>query len=137
MQLNATLVQRKCNRVNRILLDDLHDDYSDICGEASLLLSDGFSVVPFLELDAGDGSLLSVDLKSKLRRSRIILSCSYINSLLEGLPRGSGRYGGVVDVGQTGSSPESHDHQGLIGLLCKIFTLWIGNLTALNKYNFV
>ena len=109
MQLNATLVQRKCNRVNRILLDDLHHDYSDICGEASLLLSDWFSVVPFLELDAGDGSLLSVDLKSKLRRSRIILSCSYINSLLEGLPPPLG--GAVVAIAAI---------SGCSGVGCKI-----------------
>ena len=55
--------------------------------------------------------------KKCLFRSKSFNHCSYINSFLEGLPSAAGRNGGVVDVGETGSSPESHVHQVVLRLL--------------------
>ena len=58
MQINALLVQ-----TNATL--SLHRDYEKFNEEKLFLLPDGFSVFPGLELDASDGSLLSVDLNVK------------------------------------------------------------------------
>jgi len=59
---------------------------------SSLLLPHRLAPSPGLELDTGDGSLLSVG----------------IHPFLEGIPHGGGSNAGVVDVGKAGCSPESH-----------------------------
>ena len=64
MQINALLVQ-----TNATL--SLHRDYEKFNEEKLFLLPDGFSVFPLLELDASDGSLLSVDLNVKLSGTEI------------------------------------------------------------------
>ena len=64
MQINALLVQ-----TNATLY--LHRDYEKFNEEKLFLLPDGFSVFPLLELDASDGSLLSVDLNVKLLGTEI------------------------------------------------------------------
>ena len=64
MQINALLVQ-----TNATL--SLHRDYEKFNEEKLFLLPDGFSVFPLLELDASDGSLLSVDLNIKLLGTEI------------------------------------------------------------------
>ena len=83
------------------------------------LLASGFSILPLLELDAGDGSLLCVGLKSTSFKYIFIVlfrylrwQCNYVTTyictLLESIPDGSGRDAGVVDVGQAGGSPKAH-----------------------------
>ena len=61
MHRNANLNQNKCKKQNYINVYSA--DYERITSVSSLLLPHRLPILPGLELDAGDGSLLSIGLK--------------------------------------------------------------------------